>query len=250
MPDLHTKNIEPAKLPQKITDFVSGIASQYPNTKAMLIPTLIEAQKYYGHVSDEVAMAIGKLLKVPYGEVEAVIDFYTMILQKPTGEYIIGLCDTWNCEWGGAAALKEHYIAKYGKGIGEITEDGRFTLLMVECLCDCHNPPSLQFLQRGEHFTPTWSNNLTVELFDAILEDLSAGKPDALRERLVRMEKKQNAPDDRNWVWLVTTRNQYPCVLEGSGDAMKVIDGFGKFGDLKTDNPALHAEIAAAAKEL
>ncbi|MCB1221203.1 MAG: NAD(P)H-dependent oxidoreductase subunit E [Planctomycetales bacterium] len=250
MPELHTKDINPAELPKQITDFVKGIASQYPNSKAMLIPTLIEAQKYYGHVTDEVAMAIGKLLKVPYGEVEAVIDFYTMILQKPTGEYIVGLCDTWNCEWGGAAALKEHFIAKYGKGVGEITADGKFTLLMVECLCDCHNPPSLQFLQRGEHFTPTWSNNLTVELFDAILDDLAAGKADALRERFVRMEKKQNAPDDRNWVWLVTTRNQYPCVLEGSGDAMKVIDGFGKFGDLKNDNPALHAEIAAAAKEL
>ena len=250
MPELHLRSIEPAELPQQITDFVKGIASQYPNTKAMLIPTLIEAQKFYGHVSDEVAMAISKLLKVPYGEVEAVIDFYTMILQKPTGQYIVGLCDTWNCEHGGAGALKEHFIAKYRVGVGDITADGKFTLLMVECLCDCHNPPSLQFLERGEHFTPTWSNNLTVAIFDAILEDLTAGKADALRERFVRMEKKQNAPDVRNWVWLVTTRNQYPCVLEGSGDSMQVIDGLGKFGDLKTDNPILHAQIAAAAKEL
>ena len=66
MPELHTKDINPAELPKQITDFVKGIASQYPNSKAMLIPTLIEAQKYYGHVTDEVAMAIGKLLKVPY----------------------------------------------------------------------------------------------------------------------------------------------------------------------------------------
>lgn len=250
MPELHTKNITPAVLPQSITDFVKGITTQYPNTKAMLIPTLIEAQKYYGHVSHEVAMAIGKLLKVPYGEVEAVIDFYTMILQKPTGEYIIGLCDTWNCEHGGSHAVRDHYISKFGKGVGEITDDGKFTLLMVECLCDCHNPPSLQFLQRGEHFTPTWSNNLTVEIFDAILDDLIAGRADALRERFVRLERKQNAPDERTWVWLVTTRNQYPCVLEGSGDAMKVVDGLGKFGDLKTDNPILFGEIAKAAKEL
>lgn len=243
------REIQPAELPQQITDFVKAMLPHYPTTRAVLIPALMECQKYWGFISPEVATAIGQLLHVPYGEVQSCISFYTMLHTRPTGRYIIGACRTLNCELGGAQELIEHFFKRYNVEATEVTADGNFMLYEVECLCDCHNAPSLQFLKNGKDFTPYWVNNLTTPLFDAILDELTAGKEDALRERLVRIEEKGHKPDERNWVWIVTTNNQYPAYWERGAEGFKIVDGFGKFENLKNTNAKLYGEIENALKE-
>jgi NADH-quinone oxidoreductase subunit E len=240
--------IQPAELPQQILDFVKDKLPHYPTTRAVLIPTLMECQKYWGHISPEVATAVGHLLKVPYAEVQSCISFYTMLHTRPTGKYIIGACRTLNCELGGAQELIEHFFQRYNVEATEVTEDGNFMLYEVECLCDCHNAPSFQFLKNGKDFTPYWVNNLTIPLFDRILDELAAGQEDALRERLVRVEEKASKPDDRNWVWIVTTNNQYPAYWEKGQDGVVFHDAFGKFENLKNANPVLYAELELAVR--
>jgi len=238
--------VQVAQLPEAIVEFIRVNQPKYPNQQAVLIPALMEVQKWYGHVAPEMARAVSEATGVAYAEVESVISFYTMLLERPTGRFVIGVCGTWNCEHAGAKQLVEHFKSKYGTGLNETTPDGLFTVALAECLCDCHNAPSAQFMKWGRDFSATWTNNMTVEVFDAILEDVAAGKQDALRERLVRLEDKPNPPDDNPWVWLVTTRNQYPAWIEGEGDALIVHDGFGKLEGIKQDNPQFHQEIAAA----
>ena len=238
-----THEIQPAELPQQILDFVKDKLPHYPTTRAVLIPTLMECQKYWGFISPEVAQAVSNLLHVPYGEVQSCISFYTMLHTRPTGKYIIGACRTLNCELGGAQELIEHFFHRYGVEATEVTADGNFMLYEVECLCDCHNAPSMQFLKAGKDFTPYWVNNLTQPVFDAILDEIAAGKEDALRERLVRVEEKASKPDDRNWVWIVTTNNQYAAYWEKTAEGLNIVDAFGKFVNLKTENPKLYDEI-------
>jgi NADH-quinone oxidoreductase subunit E len=240
--------LQPAELPQQILDFVKDKLPHYPTTRAVLVPTLMECQKYWGYISPEVGMAVAELLKVPYGDVQSVISFYTMLHTRPTGKYIIGACRTLNCELGGASELIEHFFQRFNVEATEVTADGNFMLYEVECLCDCHNAPSFQFLKAGKDFTPYWVNNLTRELFDRILDELASGQEDALRERLVRVEEKAHKPDDRNWVWIVTTNNQYAAYWEKGPEGLKVTDAFGKFATLKNDNPKLLAEIESAIK--
>jgi len=240
--------LQPAELPQQILDFVKDKLPHYPTARAVLIPTLMECQKYWGYISPEVAQGVSNLLKVPYGEVQSCISFYTMLHTRPTGKYIIGACRTLNCELGGAQELIEHFFSRYNVEATEVTEDGNFMLYEVECLCDCHNAPSFQFLKAGKDFTPYWVNNLTQPLFDTILDELAAGKEDALRERLVRVEEKQTKPDDRNWVWIVTTNNHYPAYWEKGIDGIVIHDAFGKFVNLKTENAKLYEEITKAIK--
>jgi NADH-quinone oxidoreductase subunit E len=234
------------ELDRAIVSFYEANVGKYPNKQAVLIPVLMECQKRYGHITDQMAEAVSDLTRVAPSEVESVISFYTMLLEKPVGEYVIGLCCTWNCEHGGAGELVKHFEQKYGCRRGGIAADGLFTLLSVECLCDCHNAPSAQFLRFGDEFGAWWANNLTVEVFDRILDDLQAGKPDALRERLVRIDEKVNPPDDKKWVWIVTTNNQYPAWIEQAGVDYKVHDGFGKLADVRETNTQLYEEIKAA----
>ncbi|MBN2081131.1 NAD(P)H-dependent oxidoreductase subunit E [bacterium] len=236
------------ELPESIRGFIAERISRYPNKKALLIPALMECQKLFGQVTPEAAQAVASELDLPFAEVQSVISFYTMLNRRPTGEFLIAMCGTWNCEHGGTAALIEHFTKKYGVEPGEVTKDGKFTLLRVECLADCHNAPSSQFYHRGEDFKAYWVNNLTVELFDQVLDEVAAGGPAALRERLVRIEDKANPPDDRRWIWLVTTNSQYPAWVEQAGGEYIVHDAYGRLGDLKQENPQLFAEIQAALK--
>lgn len=241
--------IQPAELPQELRDFVTGMLRHYPTSRAVLVPALMECQKLWGHITPEVAMAVSRLLNVAYGEVQSCISFYTMLHTRPTGRYIIGACRTLNCELGGAQELIEHFFRRYSVEATEVTADGHFMLYEVECLCDCHNAPSFQFLKSGKDFQAFWVNNLTTELFDRILDELAAGQEDALRERLVRVEKKHNAPDNREWVWIVTTNNQYPAWWEHKDGELIVHDSFGKLEKLKNHNPVLYAELELALKD-
>ena len=238
--------VEAIQLPVEIEDFVKLNITKYPTAQAVLIPALMECQKRYGQITPAIALAISDLTGVAYAEVESVVTFYTMLLEQETGKYVLSVCITWNCEDAGADALVEHFKQRYGCGMAEVTKDGMFSIYHVECLTDCHNAPSLQFLRWGSDFKASWSNNLSVGMFDTILDDLAAGKPDALRERLVRIDKKMNPPDDRQWVWIVTTNNQYPAWIEGSGDSLVIHDGFGKLAGLKESNGMLHEEIVSA----
>jgi NADH-quinone oxidoreductase subunit E len=235
-------------LPEQIRKFIADRRAQYPEAKALLVPALMECQKYYGQVTPEVARAVGDELALPYAEVQSVLSFYTMLSRQPTGEYVVALCRTWNCEHAGSIDLAEHFQLRFGVEPGETTADGKFTLLLAECLTDCHNAPSSQFYARGENFQATWVNNLTVELFDAVLDAVIAGEPDALRERFVRLDQKVNPPDERRWIWLVTTRNQYPAWVEEAGGEYLVHDAYGKLNDLQASNPKLFAELQAALK--
>ncbi len=241
-------DVKQAELPEQIREFIRVNTPRYPNARAVLVPALMECQKYFGYVSPEVAAAVAAETGVPFAEVESVVSFYTMLFEKPLGKYFFGVCCTWNCEHGGAHKLTEHFLQKYGGHAGDVVADGLFTIDHVECLCDCHNAPSVQILKIGADFEAAWANNLTVELFDKILEELKAGAPDALRERLVRIEEKLNPPDKERWVWIVTTNNQYPAWIERKDGELAVHDGYGKLGGVKQSNPKLFAELQAALK--
>jgi NADH:ubiquinone oxidoreductase subunit E len=237
-----------AELPEKIRKFITARLDRYPTTKALLVPVLIECQKYYGFVSEEHAQAIAAELKRPLAEVLSTISFYTMFRRNPSGKYIIALCGTWNCAHAGADKLKALIQDRCGIKVGETSANGLFTLEQVECLCDCHNAPSLQFLKSGEDFTAHWCNNLTTEVLNKVLDEIEAGEDDALRERLVRLEDKVNPPDEKTWVWLVTTHNQYPAWVETTDGERLLHDGYGKLGDIKQENPKLFKEIQEALK--
>jgi NADH:ubiquinone oxidoreductase subunit E len=77
-------------------------------------------------------------------EVEEVVTFYTMYSRKPIGKYKLQVCRTVSCMLLGAEQIAEHIGQKIGCGIGETTEDGKFTLMEVECLGYCDLAPCLQ----------------------------------------------------------------------------------------------------------
>ena len=134
----------------------------YPYTEAACIDALKIIQNHRGWISDEAVEDIATELGMSSDEVDSVATFYTRIYRRPVGRNIILLCEGISCMIMGYESIYEQISGKLNVKFGETTDDGRFTLLPVSCLGDCHHAPALMI--NDDHY-----NNLTHDSIDEIL---------------------------------------------------------------------------------
>lgn len=118
------------------------IQKHAPGGRSRLLPALWEAQKTYGYLSEPVAAAIGKALRVPLSEVHGVIEFYSMFYNRPVGRTIVRVCTSPMCTQTGGEDLLQAVCDHFGVQPGETTPDGQYTIEAVECLGLCDHAPA------------------------------------------------------------------------------------------------------------
>lgn len=148
--------------------------AKYPEEKkaSAVIPMLWIAQKQEGWVCEPALREIATRLEMPYIRVYEVATFYTMFNLSPVGEHLVQVCGTTPCMLRGA----EELISVCKKRIGkqhEISADGKFTWVEVECMGACANAPMIQLANKdGDHYI----EDLDAAKFEQLLDDLAAGK--------------------------------------------------------------------------
>ncbi|GLQ07166.1 NADH-quinone oxidoreductase subunit NuoE [Sneathiella chinensis] len=185
------ENVEKAKV----------FIAKYPEGRqqSAVMPLLDLAQRQNGNwLSREALEYVGNFLNVPYMRVLEVASFYTMYSLKPVGKYYLQLCRTTPCWLRGCDNLVKVCEDKLGIHNGESTEDGKFTLLEVECLGACVNAPVVQV-------NDDYYEDLTPESFEALLDKLAKDEVPAHGPQVDRLN---SAPEDGQ-----TT------LLEKAGDA-------------------------------
>lgn len=124
---------------------VARAVALYPQPGAALLPVLRVLQDEAGHISPEAERwAAGRLGLSPV-RVREVVTFYTMFRRRPAGRTVIEVCRNLSCALAGAEDLVDFLRGRLGLAPGsDTTDDGRFTLLTVECLGNCDHAPCLQ----------------------------------------------------------------------------------------------------------
>ena len=145
------------------TEKVKTILSQYPDKKSATKQLLHLAQSENLYISGAVINTVADLVDCHPAVVMDCVSFYTMLYTKPQGRHIIQVCQTLSCSLNGADALVDHVTNKYGIKPGETTEDGRFTLMKVECLGSCGTAPVVQINKE-------YHEGLSQKLIDELLE--------------------------------------------------------------------------------
>ena len=125
--------------PISYESYLKQIASR---GRTMLLPALLEAQARYGYISPEIARAIGTVLCVPLADITGVIEFYSMLYDRPTAEIIIRVCTSPTCSSQGAQALLKELNQSLAVTPGNATADGTYYLEKTECLGLCDQAPS------------------------------------------------------------------------------------------------------------
>lgn len=148
------------------------IIAKYPQgrERSAIMPLLhLAQQQNNGWISTTILDYIARLLNMPPIKVYEIATFYTMYNLKPVGRYHLQVCGTTPCWLRGAEKIIESCKNKLGINPGETTTDKLFTLTEVECLGGCTNAPVVQI-------NNDYVEDLTVENFEKILDDLKLGK--------------------------------------------------------------------------
>lgn len=151
--------------------WAQGEIAKYPEGRqaSAVIPLLWQAQRQAGGWVSEPAMRhVADMLGMVYIRVFEVASFYTMFQLQPVGQHLVQLCGTTPCWLRGADALKEVCREEIG-AVGDITADGKFSWMEVECLGACVNAPMVQI-------NDDFYEDLTAETLRAVLKELREGR--------------------------------------------------------------------------
>lgn len=138
--------------------------THYPSRRSIMVPALLEAQKYHSYISPEVEFGLAELLDMPVQEIHSVASFYSMLHLQPVGRHTIQVCHNVCCFLRGAEEIIAHLEKLLGIKVGETTEDGRFTLVTVECLAACGQAPVMMIDEKlVEEVTPDKAERVLAE---------------------------------------------------------------------------------------
>ncbi len=113
------------------------ILTRYPDKRAAVLPVLAMCQELRGWISSETIERVAELLDLTPAYVLSITSFYTMFRPQPVGKYLIQVCTSIGCDLCGAENVVEKLLAATGTRTGEISEDGLYTVIEVECLGAC-----------------------------------------------------------------------------------------------------------------
>lgn len=130
--------------------------------KAACIDALTVVQRQERWVSDDSVREIADFLEMTPAEVDSVATFYNHIFRRPVGRHVITICDSVACWIMGYDDMVDHLTKTLGVEIGGTTEDGKFTLLPIQCLGMCDHAPAMMIDEETY-------GDLTAEKIDKIL---------------------------------------------------------------------------------
>jgi NADH-quinone oxidoreductase subunit E len=145
--------------------------AKYPEGRqaSAIIPLLWRAQEQAGGWLPEAAIRhVADFLGLAHIRALEVATFYTMFNLQPVGKFHVQLCGTTPCRLRGADDLEKVCRKRIGEQ-GEVTADGKFSWVEVECLGACVNAPMAQI-------NADYYEDLTAESFEKILDGVAAGK--------------------------------------------------------------------------
>jgi NADH-quinone oxidoreductase subunit E len=145
--------------------------AKYPEGRqaSAIISLLWRAQEQAGGWLPEAAIRhVADFLGMPHIRALEVATFYTMFNLTPVGKFHVQLCGTTPCRLRGADDLEKVCRKRIGDQM-EVTRDGMFSWVEVECLGACVNAPMAQI-------NADYYEDLTAKSFGKILDQLAAGK--------------------------------------------------------------------------
>jgi NADH-quinone oxidoreductase E subunit len=157
---------EVAEFSAAIVDEMRSHVAKYPpeRSRSALIPLLMLVQRERGWIDNAGINFLAKFLGLEVTDVWETATFYSMFNLRPVGRHHIQICKTLSCRIMGEPEITGRICDKLGIHPGETTEDGKFTVTMVECLGSCGTAPMMQI---GFDY----HEDLTVEKVDQILAD-------------------------------------------------------------------------------
>ncbi len=168
-----TKPSATTKIPQRAEPYCTKqmlerwervLLPRYATRHGALMPILHDVQHAYRHIPYQAMVEIATFLGLKPSQVLDTVSFYEEYTTEPVGKCVIGICHTFACEVCGHQPILDRVRERLGIEPHETTEDGRFTLLTMECLGSCDTAPVALF-------NDVLHEQLTVEKVDRLIDE-------------------------------------------------------------------------------
>ena len=120
---------------------IQAILQAYPPEQRFSLAMLQDMQHKFNYIPREGMEALATYLGCPLSSLYAMATFYKALSLKPKGRHIIKLCDGTACHIRGSTTLLDGVRRLLGIDAGETSEDGLFSLELVNCLGSCALAP-------------------------------------------------------------------------------------------------------------
>ncbi len=167
--DLANKKIERRAEPY-LTESMKAEATEhvlprFPTKRAALLPVLHMVQHEHNWIPPQAIEEVGAFLELSAADVYDTATFYEEFYLEPKGKYLVQVCQSISCELCGHESLLDKLMARLDIADGETTDDGKITLMTVECLGACGDAPAA--LINGKLY-----EKVTWEQLEAVIEGL------------------------------------------------------------------------------
>ncbi len=121
-----------------------NIIKRIGNTADKLIEVLLEVQSQSdeNYITEEELKIISRELDIPISKAFGVASFYSMLSTKKRGKYVIQICNSGPCYVKNSKRVAKAFESALGIKMGEITEDGLFSLEYTSCIGACDLAPA------------------------------------------------------------------------------------------------------------
>jgi NADH-quinone oxidoreductase subunit E len=152
-------------------EWAKAQTEKYPpgRQQSAVIPLMWRAQEQsHGWLPEAAIRHVADFLGMAHIRALEVATFYTMFNLVPVGKFHVQFCGTTPCRLRGADAIEKVCKKRIGEQ-GEMTKDGKFSWVEVECLGACVNAPMVQI-------NYDYYEDLDKKSFEDILDRLADGK--------------------------------------------------------------------------
>jgi len=161
--------------PERMEKFRQTVA-KYEEPACALLPTMYLAQEQWGFLSPQVLIYVAKLLDMPPVKVFEAATFYILFKKKDMGRYCLQVCNNITCTMMGSEALMKVIKEEIGIGPMEVSADGNFSLMPVQCLGSCDTAPVVQV---NEEYVENLDPEKFRELIRKLRQDGKLSQPEA-----------------------------------------------------------------------
>lgn len=147
---------------------LGSLLDAYPKDRRYALAAMQDMQRHYNHIPREGLEALAERLDCPVAGLYSMATFYKALSLKPKGKHIIKVCDGTACHIRGAVNLVAGISRALGIGPDETTEDGEFSLELVNCLGSCALAPVMVVDE-------TYYGKVTLESLPGIFEAVREG---------------------------------------------------------------------------
>ncbi len=120
---------------------IREICASFNKDPQELINMLHSCQEHFGYLPAEVQEVISSETGIPVAKIYGVVTFYSFFTMTPKGKNPVSVCLGTACYVRGAEKVLEEFKKELGLQVGQVSNDGKFSLSTLRCVGACGLAP-------------------------------------------------------------------------------------------------------------